>query len=273
MNVLKSQRIDEVSEYYKPAAAVVLVGQVLFWCIVVLSFAVLFGSMVTSIVEDAIKIVFIVLVAVHFVLSQLARFSLVPRAERMRRKQLLSDSFGTPLSHDRTALYYNNEYLPSVTRLAANVMENSLFAKEVAAVMLVNSRLFVGSYFVGWLVSFSLRHDNLSLLLTFTQVLFSSEVLVQWISLEVLRHRHEQTFEKLHDHFLHAIGQESPRAIANLLDAFVEYETTKSSAGLLLSSKVFYRLNPKLTEKWDRIRRELRMDSSEIPSLNTQGDP
>lgn len=190
----------------------------------------------------------------------MSRFYLVPKAERMRRKQMLSDAFGTPISHDKTSLYYNNDYTPSVQRLGANTMENSLFSKEIASEMLCEKRLFTGGYAVLWILAFSLRHNNLEILTWITQILFSGEIVAQWLNLEILRIRHDRIYERLHHHFLHEIGGDSPKAIATVLDAFVAYESAKSSAGLLLSSKVFEKLNPSLTKKWCQIRQELNMD-------------
>jgi hypothetical protein len=182
---------------------------------------------------------------------------------------MLSDSFATPLSHDKTSLYYNNEYSPSIQRLGANTMENALFTKEVAAGMLCRSRLVTGGYVLAWLVAFALRHNNLEVLTWITQIVFSREVIVQWLNLEVLRSRCEHVYEQLHAHFLQEIGEDSERAIATILDAFVSYEAAKSSAGLLLSTRVFHQLNPSLSVKWNLIRQELRMDSRQDAPLDT----
>jgi hypothetical protein len=189
---------------------------------------------------------------------------LVPKAERIRRKQLLSDAFNTHLTHDRTSLYYNNEYSPSVQRLGANTMENSLFSKEIAYKMLVRKRWIVGFYLVAWLFAFALRHSSLELITWITQLVFSGEIIAGWLKLECLCFRHERTYEQLHAHFLNGIGGDHPRAIANVLDAFVEYESAKASAGALLSSKIFNKLNPELTKKWEQIRNDLRMNSQQI---------
>jgi hypothetical protein len=102
-----------------------------------------------------------ILVMIHFVLSQIDRFYLIPKAERMRRKQMISDAFGTTLSHEKTSLYYNNEYSPSFKRLGANTMENSLFSKEVVAIMLCPRRIITGCYIVVWILAFTLRNNNL----------------------------------------------------------------------------------------------------------------
>ena len=173
---------------------------------------------------------------------------------------MLSDSFGTPLSHDKTVLYYNNNYAPSINRLGANTMENAFFSSEVAEKMLIKKRALVSVYIASWIFLFSFRDTDLNIMIWITQIVFSGEIIVQWFSLEALRTRQERTYERLHTHFLHKIGSDSGREIATILDAFVAYETAKSSSSCLLSSKVFYKLNPSLTKKWEQIRNELDMD-------------
>ncbi|MDD5760225.1 MAG: hypothetical protein PHI06_14225 [Desulfobulbaceae bacterium] len=136
MKTSQSNRTDEVSQYYEPAVKVVHSRRLLFWVVAFLSLCMPYSATVGEGFHNSLKGVFIVFVLVYFAISQLSRFWLVPLAEEMRRKQILSDSFGTPLSHDKTSLYYNNDYSPSVCRLGANTMENTLFSKEVAARML-----------------------------------------------------------------------------------------------------------------------------------------
>jgi hypothetical protein len=139
-------------------------------------------------------------------------------------------------------------------------MENSLFSKGIAAKMLVKSRIITGIYFIIWVFIFALQHDNINVLIWVTQLVFSGAIFVQWLSLEILRIRYENIYEQLHSHFLHGIGGDSPRAIATVLDSFASYETAKAASGTLLSSKVFFDLNPSLTQEWSLIRKELNMD-------------
>jgi hypothetical protein len=261
------KRVDDVGKHYVPIARLGKGTGALFWIIAVLSLSMPYTqSVLGAAPHAALRSVFLVLVIVHFTLSQVSRLYLIPKAERMRRKQLLSDAFGTRLTHDRTSLYYNNEYSPSVERLGANTMENALFSKEVAGKMLDHKRWTVGLYLVAWLLAFALRHDNLGLIAWITQLVFSGEIVAGWLKLECLHFRHERTYDQLHAHFLHGIGGNEPRAIADVLDAFVAYESAKASAGALLSSKIFDEINPELTRKWEQIKKDLGMGSQQAES-------
>ncbi|MBD1892919.1 hypothetical protein [Coleofasciculus sp. FACHB-SPT9] len=73
------------------------------------------------------------------------------------------------------------------------------------------------------------------------------------MSLEILRFSCEQVYEELYSHFLHKLGQDSFPSAANVLDAFVNYEAAKSSAGILLSTNDFNKLNPFLSKQWEEI--------------------
>lgn len=256
----KNERIDEVSRYYRSAGRLEFVVACLFWVNALLSLIILFSGDIPALWQRLLPIVFILTVLFQFVASQANRFYLIPRAEQLRRKQMLSDAFGTPLSHDKTALYYNNMYAPSIKRLGANTMENAFFSSEVAGKMLVTKRGLVLVYITCWVLLFSFRDTDLSIMMWITQIVFSGDIIAQWLSLEALRARQERTYERLHHHFLHKIGSDSAKEIATILDAFVTYETAKSSSSCLLSSKVFHKLNPSLTKKWEQIRNDLEMD-------------
>jgi hypothetical protein len=260
MNNDNQARVDEVSQYYKPVEKAAIFETFFFWLTAGVSLCMPYSAIFGMSIQNIFSAIFIVFVVAHFSISQLSRFHLVPRAECKRRQQMLSDAFGTPLSHDKTSLYYNNDYSPSHMRLGANIMENSLFSKEIAAKMLVNSRIITGIYFIAWVFFFALQQDNINVLVWVTQLVFSSTILVKWMNLEILRCRHENTYDQLHSHFLHEIGGDSQKAIATVLDSFASYEAAKAASGMLLSSKVFYMLNPSLTQEWSKIRRDLNMD-------------
>lgn len=261
-----SQRVDEVSRYYKPAKQMLRVRKMLYFVAATLSFITLYIAGWGLAARSVMQAVFIIVVIIHFAISETLRLYIVPRAERARRQQLLSDALGIALSHDRTSLYYNNEYSPSYSRLAANTMENALFGKEIAARMLVRTRFVTGGYLAAWIAIMVLRHHELGAITWITQTVFSHAILVQWLNLEVLHMRFEEVYDRLHAFFLHQVGQSTDVGAASILDALISYEAAKAATGVLLSSKVFEELNQTLSEKWVRIRRDLAMDVSDVSS-------
>jgi hypothetical protein len=256
-----TERKDDINKYYLPVEQLELILSSLFWIIAAITLSLLYINKLPAFAKEEILHIFlIILIALHFVFSQVQRFYLIPRAEDFRRKQFISDSLGTHLTHDKTVLYYNNNFPPSINRLGANTMENSFFSKEIASAMLFSKRLITLFYIIVWLFAISSRDTNFDLLTWITQILFSGEIITQWIKLEISRFKYENIYNQLHKHFLHKTGDTTPESIASILDIFVTYESEKLAAGIKLSSKFFYKLNPSLTKKWEKIRTELKMN-------------
>ena len=255
-----NERIDDLEKYYSPIALCDSWAKRLFFVSAILSVVILYPSFLPHpLLENGTKIVFILSVIIHSLLVHFNGFHLISRAENLRRRQLLSDAFGIPLTPEKTQLYYNNEISPSVLKLGGNIMENSFFAKHVCGEMAKNERIMILIYMVLWLIAVLNRSTDLGLLLTLTQVLFSSEVIIHWLKIEVLRSRNEMTYDKLYALFLNKGSTEDQNLTAGILDSFAFYEASKASASIKQSTKIFNRLNPSLTEQWGKIKIQLQL--------------
>ncbi|MCG7947317.1 MAG: hypothetical protein N0C84_13320 [Candidatus Thiodiazotropha taylori] len=255
-----NERIDELEKYYSPIANCDGWAKGLFFVSAILSIVIPYPSLFPyPLLEAGVKIAFVLSVIIHSVLVHFNGLYLIPRAESLRRRQLLSDAFGVPLTSEKTQLYYNNEISPSVLKLGGNVLENSFFAKNVCGEMAANERIKILIYSVLWLMAILNRSTDLSLLLTLTQVLFSSEVIIYWLKIEVLRSRNETTYDRLYSLFLNKRVSEDQNMTAGILDSFAFYEASKASASIKQSTKIFNRLNPGLTKQWEKIRVQLQL--------------
>lgn len=246
-------RIDEVAASYVPARKADTACGVLFYLLVILSFVVLFPEWLGQTVIPFIKTAFLLLTLALFSLFVVSKLYLIPTAERVRRKQLLADAFGAALTPEKTVGYYNNAFPPSHQRLAANVMENAFFGKETTRLMLPSVRMKTGAYLLFWLACLGFRHSSMDLVLWISQLVFSVDIVAYWLSLEVLRARHERVYEDLYQHFLHSHGEATPIGSASVLDSFATYEASKSVAGVLMDSGIFFRENGKLSARWKDI--------------------
>ncbi len=255
------QRVDEVSKYYKPVDTVNVLLAILFWVSIFSALVLLYAeATIPPSIQEHIQTIFIILVVGQIVLSLILKLYLTPKAERERRKQLLSDAFGVALSNNETSLYYNNAYSASLLRLGANTMENAFFSKEIAKDMLKYKRIITAIYLIAWLFAVINRDSDLAIITWATQIIFSGQVMAQWVTMETLRFRCNQTYEQLYAHFLHGVGENTPEGIATILDAFTAYESTKAVVGINLSTKTFGKLNDNLTREWHRIRTKLKME-------------
>lgn len=257
-NNINNQRIDEVENYYKIPSLLDKFLKVLFWGIVLLSLFVLCPSKLFSNWIEFLKNLNILANIIFTVFSFYLTVIAIPKAEKKRRQQLLSNALGAPLIIEKTNLYYNNDYAPSIERLGANIMENAFFSKAVVQNMLITIRFYTIGYLLIWLSFFVYRASNADLLLSITQVVFSSAVLFRYLQLELLRHRHEITFNNLYNHF-YSQGGNQAKSTALILDNFADYETSKSIAGSMLNSDTFFKLNDELTKKWNIVCSELKL--------------
>ena len=254
------ERIDELEKYYSPIETSDSWASFLFYLGALFSITIPYSNLIQiPWIEQAISALFIVIVVSHSVVSHYSGFHLIPIAENLRRKQLLSNSLGIPLTTEKTHLYYNNEVSPSVIRLGANVTENSFFAKNVCSEMAKNERIKIFIYALVWLFSIANRSTDLNIILTLTQVLFSGDILIRWLKLEILRTRNESIYNQLYSLFLNKSTSTTVTFVAGILDAFASYEAAKASASIKQSSRIFNKLNKELTVKWNEIKAGLRI--------------
>lgn len=252
-------KVDTVGEkYFKPLERAETFGGWLFWIVTALSLAALFvDRTVYPKVYNVVEIAFIVCAIALFVLGQAQKLYFFPRAGDERRKELLSNSFNVILTHEETVGYYNNDQTNPFRRLAASNMESSFFTEAVARKMLTSERTRTVGYIVIYLAALLWRSTNLELLAVAAQVLFSEDIISRWGRLEWLRIRSERTFEGFNQLFTDRQSFSRPLAQSRTVDLVAFYETTKSTAAIVLSSKLFHAHNTRLSADWERIRTRL----------------
>jgi hypothetical protein len=102
------------------------------------------------------------------------------------------------------------------------------------------------------------RNTDLVIIPIAAQAVFSEQLLSRWLRLEWLSHRCGTIYTRLYDLF-----QAPPAARirnARIVDALTAYETSKASAGIALSSPIFHRLNPRLSNEWKKILAALKQE-------------
>ncbi|MER9482370.1 hypothetical protein NKI74_23730 [Mesorhizobium sp. M0494] len=252
-------KVDTVGDnYYKPLEQAEAVGAGLFWVVSILSIAALFVDKATyPLAYDILQIVFIVCVLLFFFQGQIQKLYLFPRAEDKRRQELLSNSYSVALTHEETVGYYNNDQTNPLKRLAASVMESAFFTREIVRMMLVGQRTKTVGYLVIYLVAVLNRYTNLEVLAVAAQAVFSEDIIARWLRMEWLRIRSEQVFDNLYRLFTGKQAFSRPAAQSQAIDLFSFYETTKSTAAILLSSRLFHKHNARLTKEWEQIRGRL----------------
>lgn len=208
-------------------------------------------------VYDVVLLLFSISVVTMFALGSILRLYLIPRAEDRRRQDFFSSACNVSLIHQQTDGYYNNDFKDPIKRMAAQVLENSLFSKEIALRMARRERVKVAIYTLIWLVLLHNRRTDLGWIVAASQAVFSEQILSKWFRLEWLRVRFEKTFDDVFRLF-----QTRPSVAqfnAHALDALSMYETAKANAAVTLSSEIFDDLNLALSAEWDQVKATLRI--------------
>ncbi|MEQ2058747.1 hypothetical protein [Burkholderia cenocepacia] len=208
-------------------------------------------------IYDWVQVCFLIDAIVLFVLGQVSRLYLAPRAEDKRRQDFFGHAFYVSLNHQATDGYYNNDARDPNRRLAAQLLENSLFSKTIALSMVRFERIKLLVYAVLWLVCVINRQSDLGVILAASQVVFSEQLVSRWLRLEWLRMRFEKTYDDVYRLF-----QSRPAATtfaAMALDSLTSYEAAKSTAGVTLSSRTFDKLNPSISQEWISIKALLKL--------------
>lgn len=206
---------------------------------------------------DMLLLIFGISVVAMFALGMMLRLYLTPRAEDKRRQDFFSSAWDVNLIHQLTDGYYNNELKDPIKRMAAQVLENSFFSKEIALRMARSERVKVVVYALIWLVLLHNRRSDLGWIVVASQAIFGEQILSKLLRLEWLRIRFEKTFDDVFWLF-----QTKPSAVqfnAHALDALSMYETAKANAGITLSSTIFDDLNPSLSIEWDKVKATLKI--------------
>jgi hypothetical protein len=206
---------------------------------------------------DAILTIFGVVVVGLFSIGLASRLYLTPRAEDQRRKDFFSSACGVSLTHQKTDGYYNNDLTEPIKRMAAQVLENSLFSKAIALRMVRIERIKVVVYGVAWLICLLCRQTDLGIIVAVSQAVFSEQLISRWFRLEWLRMRFERTYDDMYRTF--QSNSSSQDFSAQTLDSLGMYETAKANGAITLSSRIFQELNPSLSREWEEIKVELKI--------------
>jgi hypothetical protein len=211
---------------------------------------------------DWVQYLFVLAVVLLFGIGLASRLYLVPRAEEMRRKDFFSNAMGVHLTHQRTDGYYNNNLTDPSRRMAAQVLENSHFSKAILLRMLRVERTTTIVYLAIWLLFVINRSTDLGWIVAATQAVFGEQLLSKWVRMEWLRVQCEETYGKVFSLF--QAGASASHFSATAMEAITAYESAKANAGIVLSSKVFNKLNNELSTEWDIIKATLHISPSEV---------
>jgi hypothetical protein len=257
MDRKKAKKVDPIRDrYFRPLQRAEKWADVLFYVAAALSIiVVLIGKAEHQRVYQLVQIGFLLSAVAGFVVGLAIRLYWSPRAQDRRRMDLLSNAFGTPITHERTSGYYNNEQENSIRKLGAQILENSIHSKETALEMCRDERIRLFSYVAIWLLAVFYRNTPIDLIVAVSQALFGEQIISRWVRLEWLRIQFERIQGAVYRLFQATPAETAFHAM--ILDEIIAYEAAKANAGITLSSKIFERNNERVSAEWGTVKKEL----------------
>lgn len=243
-----------VKECFQGAGHATTVGTWIFWTVTLISGFLLLNPTPSS---SAFLHPVLVVAAVASVAFTTITAILQTRGNRLLRESQLADALDSGLAARPRTGYYNNDVEPGVERLAVTTLENTLFSAAIAERMLQSERIRNGVYILILVLLMVSRGTDTELLLLLAQTVFSADLILSWIRLEVFRARTAKVHDRLKDMFLQGKGVATNNRVAIMLAAFSEYECAKDAAAMPLDSKLFNKMNPKLTAEWEQLKQQL----------------
>jgi len=134
-------------------------------------------------------------------------------------------------------------------------MENSFFSKEIMLVMCKYERAQFFSYLLFWIIVVFNRSTPIDLIVAISLALYSEQVLSRYLRMEWSRWHFESVFDSLYELF--QTKAEETAFDAMVLHKLVLYENIKANGAVPVSSRIFNRLNPRLSQEWEAIKKTL----------------
>lgn len=216
------------------------------------------ASPMISSLQEFLKFVSFILIPGYYFVDLYTEAWAYPESARKRRQGFLDNSLGTRLLPAAVEGYYSNDQIESgLYKMTVNCFENCFFTKRIAEEMTSGfviktsffALLFTGSAYFGF-------KEN-AMALPIMQVLLSSLCVTELVHHLQFVSRLKNLYERFTAHFQSTNSEsdlqrrhEPGSCISFLLD----YETTLAFNKAPLSSKIYKKLNPGLTEQWEAIK-------------------
>ncbi|MBW6484159.1 MAG: hypothetical protein K0B10_14005 [Vicingaceae bacterium] len=188
--------------------------------------------------------------AVSYFISDIICNYLFQLAESKRRDDFFDNSLQTNLCEENSQEYFTNDNInPGIKKMGVNCFENSFFTKSIATAMLKPMVIKAITVFLLFLF-LALFTDN-RLLTIALQLALPYTIIQQTIRLFVFRNRVMAVCK----HFQTIFSSTNKRKITQaIIHNVTSYEAALSWACIKLDSKLFNRMNGKLSEKWNKIK-------------------
>lgn len=176
---------------------------------------------------------------------------LFQQVELNRKNDFIDNSLKTDLADNNSEGYFSNDEIEAGTfKLGVNGFENSLFTKTILGKMLppmlIKCLLVIILYLC---VAIFTYQSEFAIML---QILLPYTIIQKTIRMSVLYYQVKYVFNQFKNVFSSAV--ESKRD-SLLVHNVINYETALAWAGILINQKLFNKLNPELTQEWEKLKK------------------
>lgn len=208
-------------------------------------------------INDGLNALNSILIA-FYIAGDIASSYFLFRAESKRRLDFIDNSFDTSLSGRKSEGYFTNSDLsPGLYKMAVNGFENVLFSYNISQRMLPRVLIKNLAVIVIFILAAALGEKEIVILifqLSLPVVLFQ-----QLIRLWVYYLNAEKVLEEFQSLFQDLKSNSIESKSAQILRNIIHYESNISWGSVLLSSRVFTRLNPTLSSEWETLKQEYKI--------------
>ncbi|NMC58497.1 MAG: hypothetical protein GYA51_03785 [Candidatus Methanofastidiosa archaeon] len=208
---------------------------------------------------DLVKVLSYVSMIGYIGLSSVAKY-LFYSAEKVKRGDLIDNSFGTCYSDCNTEGYYNNEDIPyGVKKLALNTYESSFHTEQTLRKMLFRYAMKMLIFSIPFLISiFSISGSDI------VRLLFEISIPLIMLSQFFILIVYYTGVKSVNECFkieLINIGNKTIeiKDNARLLKPVLDYYNIKSWATTNLDSKIFKNHNEQISELWQKRKEKLKL--------------
>ncbi len=176
----------------------------------------------------------------------------------IRESILLDNSFNEKrIPNYNSDLYFNNDsILAGEIKLLANIHENALFTSKIAEKMSVKyyigSAIAIGVFIIKLFLSG--MDDYSSILLSF---IISCSFFKRAFNLNSLKKTSNEIYDNANMICSNYERNSNDRStlLSNIMELFLKYENTVFESKVILSTKIFGRINKKTTDEWENVKK------------------
>lgn len=178
------------------------------------------------------------------------------RAERVRRKDFIDNSFGTRFIHDSSVEYYDNDEMKAGMKKAMiNLFENTFLSFNVSKEMFRKSIAKNLFFMLGIILMACYGFSRNQIAIPILQLFLSRYFLLEVITTYNFMHRVEESFNSLKEITAETdTNRMLDKSEIKFITALVDYEVLIAESNIRLDSGVFEQLNDKLTKEWEQIK-------------------